>query len=212
MVTKRPGTPIARNRNPNRAVSIASTPCVRGVSRGDATAARQSKMKPNGNKNQPPRPRSVIRSKTSSNHCGKVRAQALAAVSMRNMQATEAISMTMTAVIAPARSRAARARERRSIAENSSARFAAAWTRIKPCRHSRRPCGSEYRDADRPAGADVVAVNARSTGVLQTDRFGTQRKGALLAALDEGEAAGPAVEEIGGARGISQACLGAGKK
>ena len=31
-----------------------------------------------------------------------MRAQALAAVSMRNMQATEAISMTMTAAIAPA--------------------------------------------------------------------------------------------------------------
>ena len=59
-------------------------------------------MKPNGYRNQPPRPRSVIRSNTSSNHCGKVRAQALAAVSMRNMQATEAISMTMTTAIAPA--------------------------------------------------------------------------------------------------------------
>src|ERR1700722_15182301 len=114
--------------------------------------------------------------------------------------------------MAAARSRAARARERRSIAENSSARFAAARTRPRPCRHSRRACGSEYRDADRPAGADVVAVDARPTGVLQADRFGTQRKGALLAALDEGEAAGTTIEEIGGARGIGQTCLGAGKK
>src|SRR5580658_2065083 len=83
---------------------------------------------------------------------------------------------------------------------------------MKPCRHSRRACGSEYRDADRPAGADVVAVDARSAGVLQADRFGTQRKGALLAGLDEGEAAGPAVEEIGGAGSVGQTGLGAGKK
>src|SRR6202020_1222004 len=74
--------------------------CVTRVSRGEVTAARQSRMKPSGNRNQPDRPRSVIRSKTSSNHCGKVRAQALAAVSIRNMQATEAISMTMTATTA----------------------------------------------------------------------------------------------------------------
>src|ERR1700732_2376599 len=114
--------------------------------------------------------------------------------------------------MAVAHSTAARASGRKSIAENSSARFAAASREIKPCRHSRRACGSENRDADRPAGADVVAVDARSTGILQADRFGTQRKGALLAALDEGEAAGPAIEEIGGARGIGQTCSGAGKK
>jgi hypothetical protein len=36
----------------------------------------------------------------SSNHCGKVRAQALAAVSIKNMQAIEATSMAMTAAIA----------------------------------------------------------------------------------------------------------------
>ena len=100
MVTNSPGSPIARNKNPNRTVSIASTPWVGRVSRGDVTAARQSRMKPNGNRNQPPRPRSVIRSNTSSNHCGKVRAHALAAVSMRNMHATEAISMTMIAAMA----------------------------------------------------------------------------------------------------------------
>src|SRR5580693_6844341 len=113
---------------------------------------------------------------------------------------------------AAVRSRAARAPERKPIAENSSACFAAAQTRPRPCRHSRRACGSKNRDADRPAGADVVAVDARPAGILQADRFGTQRKGTLLAALDEGEAAGTAVEEIGGARGIGQAGLGAGKK
>src|SRR5580698_2626723 len=114
--------------------------------------------------------------------------------------------------MAAACSRAARARERKAIAENSSARFAVAQAKPRPCRHSRRACGGENRDADRPAGADVVAVDARSARVLQADRFGTQRKGALLATLDEGEAAGTAVEEIGGTRGIGQTCLGAGKK
>src|SRR5271169_958364 len=103
-------------------------------------------------------------------------------------------------------------RARGSIAGNSSAYFAAARTRPRPCRHSRRACGGENRDADRPAGADVEAVDARSAGVLQADRFGTQRKGALLAVLDEGEAAGTAIEEIGGAGSIGQTGLGPGKK
>jgi hypothetical protein len=48
----------------------------------------------------------------------------------------------------------------------------AARTRTKRCRHSRRTRGRENRDADRPAVADVEAVDARSTGVLQADRLG----------------------------------------
>src|SRR5580692_10716588 len=110
---------------------------------------------------------------------------------------------------AAVRWRAARAPEREPIAENSSACFAAVQTRPRPCRHSRRACGSENRNADRPAGADVVAVDSQSTGVLQPDRIGAARKGTLLAALDEGKAAGAAIEEIGGVRGVGQACLGA---
>src|SRR5580704_15094517 len=114
--------------------------------------------------------------------------------------------------MAAARSPAARVRARRSIAENFSACFAAAQTRPRPCRHSRRACRSENRDADRPAGADVVTVDAHTTGILQPDRIGAARKGAFLAALDEGEAAGAAIEEVGGARGVGQTRLGAGKK
>src|SRR5258708_32466543 len=98
MVTNNPGTPIARNRNPKRTVSIASTPCVGRDNSGDVTAARYNRTNPNGYRNQPPKPRSVIRSNKSSNHCGKVCAQLLAALSSRNMQATAATSMTaMTA-------------------------------------------------------------------------------------------------------------------
>src|SRR5580692_10014748 len=97
MATNRPGTPIARNKYPNRTVSIATTAWVFGDQTGDVMNARQSNTKPNGNKNQPDRPKSVIHSNKPMNPGGKPRAQLLAAASSKNIDTKTTTSMSITA-------------------------------------------------------------------------------------------------------------------
>ena len=87
IVSNRPGNPIARNRKPKRAASAVSTS--RGIrgSEGEITAARQRRTTPNGMRNQPDRPKSVMFSNTLLIHCGKWLAHSLAAASSRNIEA-----------------------------------------------------------------------------------------------------------------------------
>src|SRR5712692_4437006 len=68
--------------------------------------------------------------------------------------------------------------------------------------HAREPQPSwralraEGRDDDRLAAIDVEALDARPRRIAQADRFGALHEGALLAPVDECEAARPAEQEI----------------
>src|SRR3984957_6015850 len=97
MVPNSPGTPIARNRKPKRTASAVSTPRDIGDSSGEITAARHSTPQPNGIKNQPDRPKSVIFSKALRNQTGSWFAHVLAAVSKANIEITTTMSVTTDA-------------------------------------------------------------------------------------------------------------------
>ena len=87
MATNRPGTPIAKNKNPNRAASAVSTPRERRDSAGDTKAARPSTIAANGTRNQPDNPKLVMCSNASRNQPGSWLANSLAAASIANIEA-----------------------------------------------------------------------------------------------------------------------------
>src|ERR1700730_17301075 len=70
---------------------------------------------------------------------------------------------------------------------------------------SRPPHRAENRNRDRLSGADIDAFDVGPAGVAQADRLGALREAPFLARLDEGKAALPAAQELGGAGGIGQA-------
>src|SRR5262249_31797362 len=72
--------------------------------------------------------------------------------------------------------------------------------------------GAVDGDGDRPAAADIDAVEPLPLGVAQAERLGALRERALLARLNEREPAAAAVEEIGSAgAGEGMPHLGAGQ-
>src|SRR5215469_8009884 len=95
METNRPGNATAKNTKPKRAASAANTPRAELVSCGELTAAKNRRMKPQGNKNQPESPRSVIFSNAPLNQCGSFRAQPTAMASKKNMDAAAASTRAM---------------------------------------------------------------------------------------------------------------------
>ena len=58
----------------------------------------------------------------------------------------------------------------------------------------------------------LMRVDPRARGIAQPDRLGALREAALLARLDEGEAAFAAAQEFGGAGAVGEAGRGAGEE
>src|SRR6516165_6508174 len=99
--TNNGGGPTARNTKPSRAARAASAARAGVANCGDVTAAKNSKMKPHGNKNQPDKPNPVISSNATLSQPGSPRAHSTARASRSGMEtaatATSASAATITA-------------------------------------------------------------------------------------------------------------------
>src|SRR5271170_7313108 len=112
----------------------------------------------------------------------------------------------------PPEARATAPRARCGRFRRSRARASRWWQtsqRRRPATRSWPALRTVRPDEDRATATDVVALDARPGGVAQPQRIGALYEGALLAFLDEGEAAASSIEEIRGARTVAMVEIGA---
>ena len=151
MATNKPGTPIARNKKPNRAASAVSTPCELRDNAGDVTAAKASTMAANGMRNQPDNPKLVMCSNMPRTQPGSWRAQSLAAASIANIEAMTTYSVTAVAASAGS--------DGRSILAGGGG----ATARVQRSRFFSALCDSRS-SAPRPRAGAAPFISANSSG------------------------------------------------
>ena len=171
IVTTRPGTAIARNKNPSRTDNDASTSWLMRANDGDVMSAITSRAPPSGARNHRARPKSVTNRNDATSHDGACRAALIAAHIDEDHDEDQdhdrdGRSHRQPRIGAPDR-RHAPARRPRQPAERdcdvATQPSATATARFPPsAAHSRRAPGAVDRNRHRAAVAHVEAFEPRT--------------------------------------------------